>query len=113
MRHGLSPEVIGDQLGLDGAVSVRLARTRAAFDDQVAIRLVAARARHNCTELEILLAQDGEREIAAHIRRCGESMRAFVSPAEVLGGLAFIEPMPELRRELFRRAPRRRVFGIL
>ena len=116
VRHGLSAEAIGEQLGLDGAVSVRLARTRAAFDEQVTFRLVADRARHNCTELEILLAHDDELEIAAHIRRCercGESTRAFVSPAEVLGSLAFVEPARELRRELFKRAPRRRVFGIL
>lgn len=116
MRHGLSPDAIGEQLGLDGAVSTRLARTRAAFDEQVTFRLVADRARHNCTELEILLAKDGERELAAHIRRCercGESIRAFVSPAAVLGSLAFVEPARELWRELFKRAPRRRVFGML
>jgi len=53
---------------------------------------------------------------AAHIRRCercGESMTAFVLPAEVLGSLAFVEPSRELRRELFKRVPRRRVFGML
>jgi RNA polymerase sigma-70 factor (ECF subfamily) len=116
VRHGLSPDAIAEQLGLDGAVSVRLARTRADFDEQVTFRLVALRARHNCTELEILVAEGDERELAAHIRRCehcGDSTRAFVSPAEVLGSFALVEPSRELRRELFKRAPRRRVFGML
>jgi DNA-directed RNA polymerase specialized sigma24 family protein len=109
VRHGLSPEALGEK------ASARLTRTRDVFDERVTLRLMAERARHACTELEILATQGDEREIAAHIRRCdpcGESTRAFVSPAEVLGSLAFVEPEHRLRRELFKRPPRRRVFGM-
>jgi DNA-directed RNA polymerase specialized sigma24 family protein len=110
VRHGLSADALGE------TAAVRLTRTRDVFDEQVTFRLVADRARHTCTELQILSAEGDDRETAAHIRRCercGESTRAFVSPAEVLGSLALVEPERGLRRELFRRARRRRLFGML
>src|SRR3954469_9610199 len=109
VRHDLTPEAIGEQLGQNGAVSARLSRTRETFDEHVSFRLVADRARHTCTALEILVAESDDREIAQHIRRCDrclESMRAFVSPAEVLGSLTPIAPARGLQREIFKRARR-------
>jgi RNA polymerase sigma factor (sigma-70 family) len=109
VRHGLSAEELGEQ-------GIRLVHLREAFDEHVTAQLVVSRSRHSCTELEILLAQEGEREVAQHIRRCDrcrKTTQAFVSPAEVLGGLERIAPANGLRREIFRRAPRRRRFGIL
>ena len=115
-RHDLTAEAIGEQLGHNGAVSARLSRTREAFDERVSFRLVAERARHTCTALEILVVDADDRELAQHIRgceRCRESTRAFVSPAEVLGSLAPIAPAPGLRREIFKGGPRSRLFGML
>jgi hypothetical protein len=109
VRHDLAVDELGES-------AARLARARKTFDERVSNRLVAERARHICTELEILAAQNDEREIARHIRgceRCRESREAFVSPATVLGGLAQLAPPRGLAREIFKRAPRRRVFGIL
>lgn len=108
-RHDLSPDEIGES-------SARLAPLRAALDDRVAFKLVAGRARHACSELEFLVAEGGEQRVAWHIRRCercGDSMRAFVSPTAVLGSLERLDPPARLEREIFKRAPRRRVFGIL
>jgi DNA-directed RNA polymerase specialized sigma24 family protein len=116
VRHDLSAEAIGEQLGLNGVVSTRITRTRDAFDEHVTCELVAHRGRHNCTELEILLAEDHRRRAAQHIRRCTrcqESKQRFVSPSEVLGGLAPIAPARSLRPEIFGRSRRRRAFGIL
>ena len=109
LRHDVAPEELGES-------AARVARLCEAFDEQVTFRLVAQRSQHNCTELEILAAEDDERGIGRHIRdcvRCRESMDAFVSPAAVLGGLARLPPPRALAREIFRRARRRRVFGIL
>jgi len=116
VRHDLTPEAIVEQLGQNGAVAARLSRTRDAFDERVGFRLVAERARHSCTALEILVVDADDRELAQHIRRCErcrESTRAFVSPAEVLGSLAPIAPARGLHREIFERRPRSRLFGIL
>ena len=116
VRHDLSPDAIGEQLGLNGRVSLRLARTREAFDEHVIFRLVAARARHTCGGLDVLVARHDEHELAKHIRRCTrcrETTRAFVSPAAVLGSLAPVAPPPALAREIFKSRPRRRLFGIL
>jgi len=116
VRHDLTPETIAEQLGHNGAVSARLSRTRQAFDEHVSFRLVADRARHTCTALEILVVEGDEREIAQHIRccdRCRTSMRAFVSPADVLGSLAPVAPARGLQREIFKRGPRSRLFGML
>jgi DNA-directed RNA polymerase specialized sigma24 family protein len=109
VRHDLSPEEIGESV-------TRLARLRESLDEHVTFQLVAARTSHNCTELEILVAESGERDVAQHIRRCercSESMRAFVSPTAVLGALERLDAPRGLAREIFKRAPRRRVFGIL
>lgn len=109
VRHGLS----ADELG---AHAPRVARLRKAFDEQVTSRLVVARARHTCGELELLVALDDDGQVAQHIRRCGrcrQTTQAFVSPAEVLGGLARMAPPRDLRRELLRRPRRARRFGIL
>jgi RNA polymerase sigma factor (sigma-70 family) len=116
LRHDLSVDAIGEQLGLNGVVSTRITRTRDAFDEYVTSELVAHRGRHNCTELQILLAEDDRRPVSQHVRRCArcqESKRRFVSPSEVLGGLAPIAPARALRREIFGRTRRRRAFGIL
>jgi DNA-directed RNA polymerase specialized sigma24 family protein len=107
VRHGLSADALGEQ-------RIRLTRLREAFDERVTPRLVVLRALHSCTELEILVAQEGERQVARHIRRCGrcrETGRAFVSPAQVLAGLEWIAPANGLRREIFKPATRRRLFG--
>jgi RNA polymerase sigma-70 factor, ECF subfamily len=115
VRHDLPADAIGEQLGLHGAVATRLARTRAAFDGAVVCELLARRARHNCPELDIIVREQDARHIAQHVRRCGrceESTRASVSPTEVLGALARIAPGRGLRREIFGRARRRRVFGV-
>jgi RNA polymerase sigma factor (sigma-70 family) len=116
VRHDLSTDEIGEQLGLGGAVCMRLMRTLDAFDEYVTCELVARRGSHNCTELEILLAEDDRPRASQHIRRCvscKESKRRFVSPSEVLGGLAPIAPARALHREIFGRTRRRRMFGIL
>ena len=117
VRHGLSADDIGEQLGLNGRVSVRLARTRDVFEEHVTFGLVAARARHTCGDLDRLVARHNEHELAKHVRRCArcrETTRAFVSPAAVLGSLALVEPPPPLGREIFKpRRRRRRLFGIL
>jgi RNA polymerase sigma-70 factor (ECF subfamily) len=108
-RQHISPEEIGES-------AAGIARLRATLDDRVAFKLVAGRARHACTELELLVAEGGEQAVAWHIRRCercDESMRAFVSPTAVLGSLERLSPPGGLEREIFKRAPRRRVFGIL
>lgn len=112
VRHDLSP----DAIGLDGRAAIRLARTREFFDKDVTIRLLANRARHTCSELDILAARHDDHELAQHIRRCkrcGETSRAFVSPAAVLGSLAAVTPSRLLAREIFKRPRRRGVFGIL
>jgi RNA polymerase sigma factor (sigma-70 family) len=109
VRHDLSADEIGEP-------TTRLARLRGALDERVTFQLVARRARHICTELEILVAQSGDHEVARHIRRCSrcrESMQAFVSPSVVLGSLEQMAPPAGFERELFKRARRRRVFGIL
>jgi DNA-directed RNA polymerase specialized sigma24 family protein len=106
VRHGVP---------VDGA-SVRLARIRHAFDEQVTHRLLAARARHTCTKLAIFVAQGDQRDVAQHIRACPtcrEGTRAFVPPTRVLAGIAPIPPVRGLRREIFGRPPRRRLFGVL
>jgi hypothetical protein len=109
LRHGLSADELGES-------AKRSARLRQSLDQHVVFQLVAGRARHTCTELEILVGQGGEHEVARHIRhckQCGERMRAFVSPSAVLGSLEQLAPPRGLAREIFKRAPRRRVFGIL
>jgi RNA polymerase sigma-70 factor, ECF subfamily len=114
VRHDLSADAIGEQLGSNGAVSARLVRTRFAFDEQVTSELVARRGRHNCTELETLAAGEDGRSLSQHIRRCSrcqESKDRFVSPTDVLGGLAPIAPDALLRREVFAARGRRRRFG--
>jgi hypothetical protein len=116
VRHDFPPGEIGEQLGLNGAVSTRLTRTRDAFDEAVGCELVARRGRHNCPELDILAREDTGRRVAQHTKRCTRcqgSMRRFVSPSDVLGALAFVEPPRELHREIFRRSRRPRIFGIL
>ena len=116
VRHDFPAAEIGEHLGLNGAVSTRLTRIRDAFDQAVGCELVARRGRHNCAELDILTREDAGRRVAQHVSRCARcqgSMRRFVSPSEVLGALAFVEPPRELRREIFRRSRRPRVFGIL
>jgi len=113
VRHDLSAEAIGDQLGLNGTLSSRLTRTRCAFDEHVTTELVLRRGRHNCAELEILAAGDGTLEVSQHIRRCSrcqESQSRFVSPTQVLGSLAQIASAEKLRRDIFG-ASRRRLFG--
>jgi DNA-directed RNA polymerase specialized sigma24 family protein len=109
VRHDFSADEIGES-------ATRLARLREALDKHVTFQLVAARARHTCTELEFLVMQGEEREVWRHVgrcERCGESMRAFVSPAAVLGSLERMGPPRSLEREIFKRAPRRRLFGLL
>jgi hypothetical protein len=116
VRHDLPADVIGDQLGLNGAVSARLARAREAFDDAVLCQLVARRGRHNCEELDMVVREHEPRRVAQHVQhcvRCRESNCGYVSPAEVLGALQLVEPAAELRREIFGATRRRRVFGIL
>jgi DNA-directed RNA polymerase specialized sigma24 family protein len=115
-RHNVPTDAIGEQLGQNGLLSKRLSRVRDAFDEQVTAELVLRRGRHRCTELEIVAADRDDRAVAHHIRscvRCHEAKRSFVSPTDVLGALAWIEPTQSLRREIFGRARRRRVFGIL
>lgn len=114
VRHGLSADAIGEQLGLNDAVSTRLARTRCAFDEEVTSELVVRRARHNCTELQILAAEGDGRSVLQHVRccpRCLENRSRFVSPTDVLGGLAPIAPSRSLRRQVFAARGRRRRFG--
>jgi RNA polymerase sigma-70 factor (ECF subfamily) len=116
VRHDFAAAEIGAQLGSNGAVSIRLTRTRDAFDESVGCQLVSRRGRHNCTELDILTREDAGRRVTQHIQRCARcqtSMRRFVSPTEVLGALAFVEPPRDLRREIFGRSRRSRIFGIL
>jgi DNA-directed RNA polymerase specialized sigma24 family protein len=109
VRHGLS----ADELGEHGR---RLTRVRDAFDEQVASQLVVARARHTCSELEFLVALDDDSQVAQHIRRCDRcraTTSAFVLPSSVLGSLERIAPSRSLAREIFKRPPRRRLFGLL
>jgi DNA-directed RNA polymerase specialized sigma24 family protein len=98
------------------ADEARIRRMREVFDEQVTCDLLAHRARHNCTELEILVAQDDRQRLLQHVRRCHEcrdSVQRFVSPTDVLGGLAAVPAPRGLRREIFGRARRRRVVGML
>jgi RNA polymerase sigma factor (sigma-70 family) len=109
LRHGLSADELGES-------AARSSRLRQALDEHVVFQLVAGRARHTCTELEILVAQGGEPEVAGHIRhckRCGERMRAFVSPSAVLGSLEQLAPPRGLAREIFKPARRRPFFSRL
>src|SRR5439155_12403407 len=102
LRHELTADAIGEQLGLNGAVSTRLLRTQDSFEERVTTELVARRARHNCTELDIVLSQGDAKDVSHHIRRCArchESKSRYVSPAEVLGGLAPMAPTHSLRQE--------------
>lgn len=117
VRHGVPAEAIADRLSLNGSASGRIERMRARFDEQVTIQLLERRARHNCTELDILLAGGDRAGVARHARRCSrcrESKRGFVSPVEVLGALEWVAPAVALRREIFGATRRRRrLFGIL
>jgi|SRR5919108_1005941 DNA-directed RNA polymerase specialized sigma24 family protein len=116
VRHDLAPEVLGEQLGSNGAVSRRLARAREALEERVRLELVLRRARHNCPELDILVQDGAAGTLEQHIRRCArchESRASFVSPVGVLRGLATIPPDRGLERELFGGPRRRRRFGIL
>jgi DNA-directed RNA polymerase specialized sigma24 family protein len=109
VRHGLSADELGEH-------APRVARLRNAFDQQVTSRLVVARARHTCSELELLVALDDDGQIGQHIRhcdRCRVTTSAFVLPSLVLGSLEQIAPSRSLAREIFRRPPRRRLFGVL
>ena len=116
VRHDLPAHALGDQLGLNGTAAVRLSRSRESFDDAVLCELVARRGRHNCAELHIHVRQADARSVAQHIQRCAQcrqSRTAFVSPSDVLGALARMAPPKSLRREIFRRTRRQRLFGIL
>jgi DNA-directed RNA polymerase specialized sigma24 family protein len=116
VRHDLPVEAIGEHLCLNGTASFRLTRVCASFDEAVVCELVARRARHSCSELDFVVRQDDRRRVAQHIKRCTscrESSKAFVSASAVLGALAPLEPEHGLRREIFGKARRRRVFGIL
>jgi DNA-directed RNA polymerase specialized sigma24 family protein len=98
------------------ADATRVRRLREVFDEHVTSELLAHRARHNCTELEILVAQDDRQRLLQHVRRCTEcreSVERFVSPTDVLGGLAAMPAPRSLRREIFGRARRPRLFGVL
>ncbi len=109
VRHDLSAEELDES-------ATRLARVRKSFDEHVSFRLVTVRARHTCLDLQLFVERDDERAVARHIRgcvRCRESTRAFVSPAAVLGSLERIVPSRALGGEIFKRARRRRLFGIL
>jgi len=116
VRHDLAVDAIAEQLGLNGTAATRLTRSRETFDEAVLCDLVARRGRHNCAELDIHVRQDDRRAVTQHIQRCAQcqqSSRAFVSPTEVLGSLARMAPAKSLRREVFRRARRGRLFGML
>ena len=117
VRHELSAEALGEQLGSNGAVSRRLVRAREALDERVTSELVVRRASHNCPELQILLRNNTNGGVAQHIRRCArchESRARFVSPVGVLRGLMPIPPPPALEREILTQGGRRRRrFGIL
>jgi DNA-directed RNA polymerase specialized sigma24 family protein len=117
VRHELSTEELGAQLGSNGAVSRRLVRAREALDERVTSELVVRRASHNCPELEILLSNNGNGDVTQHIQRCArchESRARFVSPVGVLRGLNQMPPPPGLEREILGTRPRRRRrFGIL
>jgi DNA-directed RNA polymerase specialized sigma24 family protein len=99
----------------DVAGNADLVRVQAAFDEAVTNELLARRARHSCTALDILVA-DGA-DVAQHVRRCprcSESRRRFVSPTQVLRAFAPLPPPRSLEREIFgATARRRRLFGIL
>lgn len=117
VRHELSAEALGEQLGSNGSVSRRLVRAREALDERVTSELVVRRASHNCPELQILLRNSANGDVAHHIRRCSrchESRARFVSPVGILRGLKAIPPPPGLEREILGAgARRRRRFGIL
>lgn len=116
VRHELPVDALGEQLGLNGTVATRLARSRATFDDAVLCELVSRRGRHNCTTLDLHVREGDRRRLAQHIQccaKCRQSSSAFVSPTDVLGALARMEPTKALRREIFGRSRRRRFFGIL
>jgi RNA polymerase sigma factor (sigma-70 family) len=116
LRHDLTTDAIGEEIGLNGGVSTRLLRTRDSFEETVTTELVARRGRHNCTELDIVLSQGDARDASHHIRRCArchESKGRYVSPAEVLRGLAPMAPTRNLRQEIFGGRRRRQLFGIL
>lgn len=103
----------------------RAARARDAFDERLRNELVVRRARHVCSELELVCViwQSAEpQRVLAHIRgcaRCQASKRGFVSPSAVFGALAPMRPKPELETDRWRgleratRGRRRRRFGIL
>jgi DNA-directed RNA polymerase specialized sigma24 family protein len=116
VRHGLSAEDLGKQLGANGAVSRRLVHAREALDERVTSELLVRRARHNCPELEILVGNGGGAHVAEHIRRCArchEGRARFVSPVGVLRAFTLLTPPRGLQGEIFATRRRRRRFGIL
>jgi RNA polymerase sigma factor (sigma-70 family) len=116
VRHDLPVDAIAEQLGLNGTAATRLTRSRETFDEAVLYELLSRRGRHTCPELDIHVREDDRGAVMQHIQgcaRCQQSSRAFVSPIEVLGSLGRIAPTKSLRREVFRRERRTRLFGML
>ena len=107
VRRELDADELAESLGLKkGAVYTRLSRLKDSFEDAVTATLVAQRGRQDCPDLEALVAELGPamtRElraaVSAHLEaceRCQETKRRYVSPLEILAGLAPVPITPEL-----------------
>ncbi len=114
VRRDLSADEIADALGLKkGAVYTRLSRLRDSVEETVTSMLLMRRGRRECPELDAILTSLGateltrrvHAEIRTHLRECetcGESKRRFVSPIEILAGLAPVPAAAGLIDDLWR-----------
>ncbi|MGH2729421.1 MAG: RNA polymerase sigma factor, partial [Actinomycetota bacterium] len=100
VRRGLSAGELASNLGVrKGAVHTRLSRLKDSLEESVTSTLLMRRGRRDCPDLDALLSSLQATELTravrkavqGHVRecdRCQESKRRYMSPAEILAGLA-------------------------
>jgi RNA polymerase sigma factor (sigma-70 family) len=118
VRRGLSADELASNLGIrKGAVHTRLSRLKDSLEESVTSALLMRRGRRDCSDLDALLSDLGVTELTRAVRkavqehvrecdRCQESKRRYVSPAEILAGLAPIPASPDLRNLVWERINR-------
>ena len=109
VRRDLGAHTLADQ--------ARVTHLRESFEDTVRSKLLAARGRMTCSDLDNALTEFGAdqatrdvlravRQHTAVCRRCQETKRRYVSPAEVLASLVPIPPNRNFRREFEKQLPK-------
>ncbi len=115
VRRGLEADELAANLHLrKGAVYTRLSRLRDALEESVTSTLLARLGRRDCSDLDALLGRfpaagvtrEIRRAVQGHLRdcrRCQESKRRYLSPAELFSGLVVIPPAQHVRESIWQR----------